>query len=181
MNTTYLITSVFLTVILMILLQSIRRRLIPGGEHWRVSHVLVGMTALYVLMDCLWLMEYLSEDRFSPGLFTALNLLFYLTYITLPAAWFLFSMHFLKRTGGRRRFLTACMLPWLLNLALIALTLAGSGLLWTLADSAVPAERYTRGPLFSLFSDLCLFYYFMPVFMTVYDMVRRTIRRSAAG
>ena len=172
MSTTYLITSVFLFLVLMIILLSIRQRLIPGGENWLVSHVLVGMTAFYVVMDCFWLMEYLSADRFSFGVFTVLNLLFYVTYITLPAAWFLFSVHFLKSFKNRRRFYTVCMLPWLINLVLIILTISGTGVLWTLSDSTVLTERYVRGPMFRVFSDICLFYYFVPVFMTVYSLVK---------
>ena len=96
MSATYLITSIFLCIVLVIITFSIRQRLAKGGENWLVSQVLVGMTGLYVVMDCLWLMEYLSADGFNLIVFTVLNLLFYITYITLPVAWFLFSMHFLK-------------------------------------------------------------------------------------
>ena len=95
MSATYLITSIFLCIVLLTIIMSIRQRLIRNGENWLVSHVLVGMTALYVIMDCLWLMEYLKADGFDLSKFTVLNLLFYLTYITLPVAWFLFSLHFL--------------------------------------------------------------------------------------
>ena len=172
MSATYLITSAFLCIVLLIIIMSIRQRLIPGGENWLVSHVLVGMTALYVVMDCVWLMQYLSADGFSLGVFTVLNLLFYLTYITLPVAWFLFSIHFLKDFKNRRLFYTVCMLPWFLNLVLIVLTMLGTGSLWTLAESAVLTERYTRGPLFGIFSNICLFYYFVPVVMTVWFILK---------
>ena len=178
MSATYLITSVFLCIVLMIIILSIRQQLIPRSENWLVSHVLVGVTALYVVMDCLWLMEYLSADRFDLGLFNVLNLLFYVTYITLPVAWFLFSMHFLKSPGNRRLFYSVCMLPWFFNLALIVLTLSGSGLLWTLADSAVLTERYVRGRMFGVFSKICLFYYFVPVLMTVFSIVKADEREE---
>ena len=174
MSATYLITSIFLCIVLLIILLSIRQRLIPGGENWLVSHVLVGVTALYVIMDCLWLMEYLSADGFHLGGFTVLNLLFYITYITLPVAWFLFSLHFFKNFRRRRLFYTVCMLPWFLNLVLILLTMLGTGALWTLADSSVITERYVRGPMFGLFSGICLFYYFVPVFVAVYYIVKAT-------
>ena len=128
MSSTYLITSIFLIIVLLIIMMSVRQRLISGGEHWLVSHVLVGMTSLYVVMDCLWLMEYLSEDGFSINRFTVFNLLFYITYITLPVAWFMFSLHFLTRIKHRRLFYTICMLPWLLNMVLIILTMFGTGL-----------------------------------------------------
>ena len=172
MSATYLITSIFLCVVLLIIILSIRQRLTFGGGSRLVSHVLVGVTALYVAMDCCWLMEYLSVDRFDLGRFTVLNLLFYVTYITLPVAWFLFSVHFLKSFKNRRLFYTACMVPWFLNLVLIIFTMFGTGALWTLADSPVLTERYVRGPMFGIFSKICLFYYFVPVFMAVYYIVK---------
>ena len=172
MSATYLITSIFLVIVLAIITLSVRQRLIPGGEHWRVSHVLVGATALYVIMDCIWLMEYLSADGFNISRFTVLNLLFYITYITLPVAWFLFSLHFLKDFKQKRLFYTICMLPWILNMVLIVLTMMGTGLLWTLAESSVLTERYVRGPMFGLFSKICLLYYFIPVLMTIYHIAK---------
>ena len=174
MSSTYLITSIFLCIVLMIVTLSIRQRLIPGGENWLVSHVLVGVTALYVIMDCIWLMEYLSADGFNLSIFTFLNLLFYLTYITLPVVWFLFSIHFLKSFKKPRWFYIVCMLPWFANLALIIFTMFGTGALWTLADSSVLTERYVRGSMFGVFSKICLFYYFVPVFMTIYYIVKNT-------
>ena len=178
MSATYLITSIFLCIVLLIIIMSIRQRLISGEENWLVSHVLVGVTALYVVMDCLWLMEYLSEDGFALGIFTVLNLFFYLTYITLPVAWFLFSVHFLKKFKNRRLFYTVCMLPWAINLVLIILTMFGTGFLWTLAESSVVTERYVRGPMFGVFSKICLFYYFVPIFMTIYYIVKATEKRE---
>ena len=172
MSATYLITSVFLLIVLAIIILSIRQRLKRGGENWKVSHVLVGTTMLYVLMDCVWLMEYLSADRFSLGIFTVLNLLFYITYITLPVAWFLFSLHFLKNFKHRKLFYTICMLPWIMNMVLILVTMFGAGALWTLSSSSVITERYTRGPMFGWFSNICLFYYFVPVLMTIFHIVR---------
>ena len=178
MSATYLITSIFLCIVLLIITLSIRQRLIHGGEHWLVSNVLVGMTALYVVMDCIWLMEYLSENSFNIGVFTVLNLLFYLTYITLPVAWFMFSLHFLSDFKNRRLFYTVCMLPWCVNMVLIILTMFGTGSLWTLAESTVIVERYTRGPLFGVFSNICLFYYFVPVVMTIAYIVRATEKKE---
>ena len=172
MSSTYLITSVFLLIVLLIILLSIRQRLTKDGDNWLVSHVLVGVTALYVVMDCLWLMEYLSEDGFNLSTFRVLNLIFYITYITLPVAWFLFSMHFLKNFKNRRLFYSICMIPWIMNMVLIILTVLGTGSLWTLAESSVITERYVRGPMFSLFSNICLFYYFVPVLMTVFNVVK---------
>ena len=177
MSTTYLITSIFLCIVLMIIIKSIRERLTPGGDNWFVSHILVGVTFLYVIMDCLWLMEYLNTNTFNIGLFTFLNLLFYLTYITLPVAWFCFSLHFLKKFKNRHFFFTVCMIPWLINVILIACTMLGTGFLWTLTDSSVLIERYVRGPMFGLFSKICLFYYFVPVFMTLYYIVKNEERR----
>ena len=50
--------------------------------------------------------------------------------------------------------------PWFFNLALVVLTMLGTGLLWEIGDAA---SRYTRGPLFGIFSNLNLVYYFIPV------------------
>ena len=178
MSATYLITSIFLVIVLMIITLSIRQRLIPGGDNWRVSHVLVGMTTLYVIMDCLWLMEYLSEDGFNISIFTVLNLFFYITYITLPVAWFLFSIHFLKSFENSRRFYIISMLPWLVNAVLIILTMLGTGALWTLAESSVLTERYVRGPMFGVFSKICLFYYFVPVVMSIFYIAKAVEKKE---
>ena len=172
MSTTYLITSIFLVIVLMTILVSIRQRLVRGGDNWVVSQVLVGMTVLYVVMDCLWLMEYLSENGFRIVEFTILNLLFYLTYITLPLAWFFFSMHFLKIFRDRRPFYAICTIPWLVNVVLIIATMLGTGSLWTLKDTTTIVERYTRGPLFGAFSKICLFYYFLPMLLSLWCIVR---------
>ena len=178
MSATYLITSIFLIIVLVIIMLSIRQRLIAGGENWRVSHVLVGTTSLYVIMDCLWLMEYLSEDRFNIGIFNVLNLLFYITYITLPVAWFLFSLHFLKNFKNRRRFYTISMVPWIVNMILIVLTMLGTEALWTISESTVITERYVRGPMFGVFSKICLLYYFVPVVMTLYYIAKATEKKD---
>ena len=168
MTITYVMTAVLLVIglTLMLIDTSIKLR---RSEHRRISLVLIGTTIFYVAMDCLWIVVYTAED-FRRGLFVLLNFLFYLVYITLPYIWFLFAKHFAqsKLTGKGWNILFA--LPWMFNLALVLLTMLGTGSLWDIGDAA---NRYTRGPLFGIFTNLNLVYYFIPVIAILYLLIAK--------
>ena len=158
MNVTYALTASLLFLGLALMLLDVQSKL-KNSEHRRISIILIGATAFYVAMDCLWIQVYTAET-FHRGWFILLNFLFYLIYITLPYIWFLFAKHFAgsRLTGKKANILFAT--PWMFNLALVLLTMMGTGLLWRIGDSA---SRYERGPLFSVFSNLNLVYYFIAV------------------
>ena len=158
MTVTYALTATFLFLGLALMLFDVRGKL-KNSDHETISLILIGTAMFYVAMDCLWIVVYTAEE-FNRGMFILLNFLFYMVYITLPYIWFLFAKHFSgsRLTGRRINVLFA--IPWLVNIVLVICTTAGADFLWTIGDAA---SRYTRGPLFGLFSRLNLVYYFIPV------------------
>ena len=158
MTVTYAMTAILLFLGLSMMLIDVSNKL-KRSEHRKISLILIGTSMFYVAMDCLWIVIYTGES-FHRGLFVPINFLFYLVYITLPYIWFLFAKHFSgsRITGKTGNILFA--LPWVFNLVLVLLTMFGTGLLWEIGDTA---SRYSRGPLFGVFSNLNLVYYFIPV------------------
>ena len=158
MNVTYALTASMLFLGLTLILVDVSGKL-KKSEHRIISMILVGTTMFYVAMDCLWILLY-TGTGFRRGLFILINFLFYLVYITLPFIWFQFAKHFSgsRATGKKVNFLFS--IPWLFNLSLVFLTMTGMDLLWKIGDDA---NRYARGPLFGIFSNLNLIYYFIPV------------------
>ncbi len=179
MTITYVMTaSVLVTGLTLMLVDACLK--FRNSEHMRISIILIGTTIFYVTMDCLWIVQYTAEN-FNRSLFVVLNFLFYMVYITLPYIWFLFAKHFAgsRITDSRINMLFA--VPWLFNLCLVLITTFGPPLLWTIGDAA---NRYTRGPLFGLFTKVCLLYYFLAVAWIIELMItgtgagKRTLRRT---
>ena len=158
MTITYAMTASLLFIGLTLMLFDVNYKL-RKSEHRKISLILIGTSMFYVAMDCLWIVVYTGEE-FHRGLFILLNFLFYMVYITLPYIWFLFSKHFAGSRMTEKKWNILFALPWLFNVALVLITMLGGGLLWEIGDAA---SRYTRGPLFGVFSNLNLVYYFIPV------------------
>ena len=158
MTVTYALTASLLFLGLTLMLFDVGHKLRKSKDR-RISLILIGATMFYVAMDCLWIVVYTGET-FHRSLFILLNFLFYLVYITLPYIWFLFAKHFSGSGIHGKMANTLFALPWFFNLALVLLTMAGTNLLWKIGDTS---GRYVRGPLFSIFSNLNLVYYFIPV------------------
>ena len=158
MTVTYALTASFLFLGLALMLFDVRGKL-KNSDHETISMILIGTAMFYVAADCLWIVVYTAEE-FHRGLFVFLNFLFYMVYITLPYIWFLFAKHFSGSRLNGRGINILFAIPWLVNIFLVLSTAAGANFLWTIGDTA---SRYTRGPLFGLFSRLNLVYYFIPV------------------
>ncbi len=163
MTLTYAMTASVLILGLTLILIDVSWKL-KNNPHQKISLILIGVTIFYILMDCLWIVVYTAENFNRPA-FIILNFLFYSVYITLPYMWFLFAKHFSGSHLNSAKWNLLFALPWLFNCLLVILTMFGTGALWTIGDSA---NRYSRGPLFTLFSDLNLFYYFVPVIAILY-------------
>ena len=169
MTITYAMTAIVLMIGLTLMLIDVSRKL-ETSTHHKISVILICTTIFYVASDCLWIILYTAET-FNRSLFVIVNLLFYLVYITLPYIWFLFAKHFSNSKLNSRKWNLLFALPWLFNLVLVILTVLGTGTLWIIGDDT---NRYTRGPLFSLFSNLNLIYYFIPVIVILYLIFTRT-------
>ncbi|MBR1781243.1 MAG: response regulator [Oscillospiraceae bacterium] len=168
MTITYAMTASVLFIGLAMMLVDVTIKL-KHSEHRRISIILIGTTLFYVAMDCLWIVEYTAAD-FHRDRFLVLNTLFYLAYITLPYIWFLFAQHFASSITKNKKLMLLCAVPWLFNLALVVLTTLGTGTLWVIGDAA---NRYARGPLFGIFSNLNLVYYFIPVIEILFLLITR--------
>ena len=167
MTITYAMTALLLFTGLLLMLADVSHKL-KNSEHRKISMILIGTSMFYVAMDCLWIIVYTGES-FNRSAFVILNFLFYLVYITLPYIWFLFAKHFAGSSLTGRKANTLFAIPWLFNLALVLLTMAGTGLLWKIGDAA---NRYTRGPLFGVFTKVNLVYYFIAVFGVLRLLIR---------
>ena len=168
MTITYAMTATILFIGLLLMLLDVTYKL-RKSEHRKISIILIATTMFYVAMDCLWIVEYTSED-FNRGNFVIFNTLFYLVYITMPYMWFLFAKHFSDSHLNTRKWNIIFALPWIFNLVLVILTVMGQDLLWTIGDAET---RYTRGPLFDIFTDVCMFYYFFAVAALIYILLTR--------
>ena len=168
MTITYAMTASLLFIGLLLMLVDVSQKL-KKSNHRKISLILIGTTMFYVAMDCLWIVVYTGE-AFNRGAFIVLNCLFYLVYITLPYIWFLFAQHFAGSRITARKWNILFAVPWLFNLSLVILTMFGAGLLWQIGDAA---NRYTRGPLFGIFSNLNIVYYFIAVIGITVLLVNR--------
>jgi hypothetical protein len=58
---------------------------------------------------------------------------------------------------------------------LVILTISGQELLWTIGDAET---RYTRGPMFEIFTNVCMFYYFFAVAALLTNMPAMTFSKD---
>ena len=167
MMTYYTLISTVLMICLALMLADTWAKL-AKSEHRTISVILILATICYVLFDLIWVQLYMAED-YKRGPLAFMSVLFYLIYITLPYIWFLFAHHFASNINKNRKWMLLSSIPWFVNLVLVILTALGTNILWFVGDSA---NRYVRGPLFGLFANLNLVYYFIPVLEIIILMIR---------
>lgn len=167
MSTAYAMTTGFLLILLVMIGINAGRRL-KGSNHRNISMMLILTTILYVVMDYVWLACYEAE-RYNRSLFIAVNFLFYFIYITLPYFWFFFSQHFITDLRQHRIYGFISLFPWLANTLSLVMTLFGADLVFVVGDAG---NRYQRGVLFNLFSNINLLYYFVPILQTILFLSR---------
>lgn len=93
----------------------------------------------------------------------------------MPYIWFLFAKHFSDSKLNSKVWNTLFAIPWLFNLVLVILTISGQELLWTIGDAET---RYTRGPMFEIFTNVCMFYYFFAVAALLTNMPAMTFSKD---
>ncbi len=167
MSTTYAMTTVFLLILLTMIMINAGRRL-KGSNHRNISGMLILTTILYVVMDYVWLACYVAE-AYNRSLFIAVNFLFCLIYMTLPYFWFFFSQHFITNLKQHRIYGIISLFPWIANMLSLLMTLFGADLVFIVGDTG---NRYQRGPLFHMFSNINLLYYFVPILQTILFLCR---------
>ena len=173
MMTYYILISTVLTICLVLMLVDTSIKL-AKSEHRTVSVVLIFGTICYVLFDLIWVLLYMAEDYRREPL-VVMSVLFYLIYITLPYIWFLFAHHFASNINKNRNWMMIASIPGFINLTLVILTALGTDILWAIGDSE---NRYVRGPLFGVFANLNLVYYFIPVIEILILMLRKPRKKN---
>ena len=154
MNSTlssYLLSSTFMLIILGIL--AVRAFSAVSNKTSRhLSLLLIGGTALYVLIDAIFIACHLSGKTGVLG-WQVVSFIFYLIYTALPFVWHLFVRNFVGSTFGK----------WMHRLELIpAIILFGMVLLTPFTGALYyfdEAGMYARGPVYGIYSWLNYFYY----------------------
>ena len=166
----YVLTSGFLLIILSILLWKIVSFLPKSPEKQSFTTCVISV-GIYILMDALFVYCFLNQNV-PLNVFRTVSLLFYLSYIGLPAVWGFFVQSYIGAFHSLRLKI-AFGIPYVILLVMV-LTMSRTDALWVI-NSAV---RYNRGPLFSVFSVLNLIYYFIPVLRIICLLLQKKCREN---
>ncbi len=116
------------------------------------TQFLIGMTALYVIVDFVFIACHLSGGL-TVDAWTVVAFVFYLVYTLLPFGWHLFVRNFVGSTFGLI-FRRLELVPIVVLLGMVVAT-PFTGALYYFDD----AGMYARGPLYDAYSILNYFYY----------------------
>lgn len=159
MSAIYFSISIFMIVLLAILFVRVWSY-IDACQSKNYALAFIFMVGLYIFMDALFVRCFLHK---SPNVRTFKNtvFLFYLVYVTVPYVWHLFMQSYM---GIRRKriLLFAEAIPYLILLSLVLLS-SSNHILWYIRHDGT----YLRGPIFSIFSVLNLFYYVFAFIQTI--------------
>ncbi len=148
---TYMLSSAFMLVILaMFAVRSLTAVLDKTSRNR--SLILMGVTALYVICDFIFIACHLS-DNIPLGAWKIVAFVFYLVYTALPYAWHGFVRTFVGSTFGPL-IRKIEIIPIVVLLGMVILT-PFTGLLWYFDANGV----YARGSLYTIYSYLNFFYY----------------------
>ena len=150
----YMLTSVFLIVIIATLLMKVNK-LLPGDDQKSSIINFFVTVGVYIILDAVFVACFLTPGA-GAGIFRVVALLFFLVYVILPYLWYQFSKSFVK--DEEHRWVQRILNIPLIVLVLMVIVSVPTGCLWTVSDDAV----YERGYLFRVFSALNLFYYILP-------------------
>ena len=148
---TYLLSSAFMIVLLAMLTARSFTAVLEKNSRNRLL-MLIGATALYVLADFSFIACHLSGNL-SVAAWQVVTFIFYLIYTVIPFAWHVFARAFVGSTF-KPIMRKIEIIPIVVLLCMIVLT-PFMGLLWSFDDSGA----YVRGPLYTFYSYLNLFYY----------------------
>ena len=116
------------------------------------SLVLIGGTALYVLVDFAFISCHLSKGV-SVRYWEIIAFVFYLVYTGLPFAWHIFVRNFVGSTFSKTLRMVE-LIPIVILLGMVLITPFTGSLYYFDADG-----MYARGPLYNIYSFLNYFYY----------------------
>ncbi len=154
MNSTlssYLLSSAFMLIVLGILAVRSYSAVIDKDRR-HSSQYLIGGTALYVMIDAVFIVCHLSGNLELIE-WKVVSFLFYIVYTGLPFVWHLFVRNFVGSTF-KKIFFKIELIPIIILLGMVLITPFTGALYYFDA-----AGRYTRGPAYSFYSMLNYFYY----------------------
>ena len=159
MSTIYFSISIFMIVLLTILFIRVWSY-IDSCQSKNYALAFIFMVGLYIFMDALFVRCFLNKSQ-NVRTFKNTVFLFYLVYVTVPYVWHLFMQSYM---GIRRKriILLAEAIPYLTLLSLVLLSVSRN-ILWYIRHDGT----YLRGPMFSIFSVLNLFYYVFAFIQTI--------------
>lgn len=160
----YLTSTFFMLSILLILLVR-SKSAFQQKTNRKPCLLLIAATMIYVLMDGIFITCHLAEGC-PNGVFSTVVLLFYLAYSILPFVWHLFVRSFVgtsfNSTLQKLEYIPAI----ILSIFIFATPFTGA--LYSIAEDG----SYIRGPLFTIYSFLNLFYYIEPLLDTIIILLR---------
>lgn len=162
---TYLANAFFMVVILLTLLVRSNSS-IRNGRSLYSCRVLIVTTLCYVLADAFFITCSLDE-KCPVDVFQIAVFVFYIVYVILPFAWYVFLQNYIGATfKGVVRILA--LIPIVVLLAMVIASFF-NGMLWSITSDKV----YVRGPLFTVYTYLNFFYYIVPIFYAISIFIRR--------
>ena len=159
MSTIYFSTSIFMIVLLAILFVRVWSY-IDACQSKNYALAFIFMVGLYIFMDALFVRCFLHKSQ-NVRTFKNTVFLFYLVYVTVPYVWHLFMQSYMS-IRRKRILLFAEAIPYLILLSLVLLS-SSNHILWYIRHDGT----YLRGPIFSIFSILNLFYYVFAFIQTI--------------
>ena len=160
MTDVYLISSVFMILILTVLLVKFCK---DEGlkQTGKTCIALVSTVELYIFLDAAFVVCMLRTTA-PLTLYRLIVFLFYVAYIIMPYMWHRFMKHYIGSVHGSI-WNRLELLPFL-GLLVMVLVSVPTGLLWRIDDTG----QYIRGAWFGVFSILNLFYYVLAFLRTIY-------------
>ena len=170
MSSIYLSNAVFMMIILTIILLRIRYY-ITWSPSKKYAMIFIGVVELYVLLDALFMREFLSETR-SLLRFKLVVFFFYLVYVIMPYVWHLFMQSYLGIICSKKRKFVE-MLPMIFLLGMVVISVP-TGIIWGFQKN----RTYIRGSFFGVFAVLNLFYYIYAFAQTFRMLFRNNTKSS---
>ncbi len=165
----YMSSSFFMIVMLAILFVRIWNY-IAWNQSKKYAVVFVAAVGLYVGLDALFVRCF-TDDSTRMGIFRIVAFLFYMVYVIMPYIWHLFMESYMGITCRKSiRILEAIPLIVLIGMIFVSLP---TGIVWAFTEDGT----YIRGPLFSSFAVLNLFYYCMAYIQTFYVLITHERKR----
>ncbi len=166
----YLTSTVFMTIVLLILFVKIRND--TRQEKIKRMYAFLDITvALYVLLDAGFATGFLLERNHEPG-FRVIIFLFFIVYVITPYVWQLFVKSYVDVPHGPIYQILE-KVPLVILLCMVFLSVS-TGYVWEITADG----EYLRGPGFQLFTAINLFYYLEAFANGIYILYKKMYQKE---